>query len=83
MPCFCLYCCVHGEARKATHDEFNGENVSDMAGSGYEQEGFRGEGSIDEEFEQDGHRDGGQNHLGEVFKVNGLEVEEQPLLVLL
>lgn len=29
-------------------DEFNGENVSDMAGSGYEQEGFRGEGSLDE-----------------------------------
>lgn len=26
-------------------DEFNGENVSVMAGSGYEQEGFRGEGS--------------------------------------
>ena len=24
-------------AEKATHDEFNGENVSDMAGSGYEQ----------------------------------------------
>lgn len=57
------------------HDEFNGENVSDMAGSGYEQEGFRGEGALDEELEQDGHRDGSQNHLGEVFKGKDLEVE--------
>lgn len=56
-------------------DEFNDENISDMAGSGYEQEGFRGEGSLDEKLEQDGHRDGGRNHLGEVFKGKDLEVE--------
>ena len=46
------------------HDEFNCENVSDMAGSGYEREGIRGEGSFDEGLKQNGHRDGGQNHLG-------------------
>lgn len=63
------------KVEEVMHDEFNGENVSDMAGSGYEQEGFRGEGSLDEELEQDGHRDGGQNHLGEVFKGKDLEVE--------
>lgn len=57
------------------HDEFDGEIVSDMAGSGYEQEGFRGESPLDEELEQDGHRDGGQNHFGEVFKGKDLEVE--------
>lgn len=63
------------KGEEVMHDEFNGENVSDMAGSGYEQEGFRGEGSLDEKLEQDGHRDGGQNHLGEVFKGKDLEVE--------
>lgn len=57
------------------HDEFDGEIVSDMAGSGYEQEGFRGEGPLDEELEQNGHRDGSQNHFGEVFKGKDLEVE--------
>ena len=57
------------------HDEFDGEIVSDMAGSGYEQEGFRGEGPLDEELEQTGHRDGSQNHFGEVFKGKDLEVE--------
>lgn len=57
------------------HDGSNVNNVSDMAGSGYEQEGFRGEGSLDEELEKDGHRDGGKNHLGEVFKGKDLEVE--------
>lgn len=57
------------------HDEFNGENVSDMAGSGYEQEGFRGEGSLDERLKQNGYRDGGQNHLGEVVKGKELEIE--------
>lgn len=71
-----VYTNVHQmEGEEVMHDEFNGENVSDMAGSGYEQEGFRGEGSLDEELEQDGHRDGGQNHLGEVFKGKDLEVE--------
>lgn len=57
------------------HDGSNVKNVFDMAGSGYEQESFRGERSLDEELEQDGHRDGGQNHLGEVFKGKDLEVE--------
>lgn len=57
------------------HDGLNFKNVSVMAGSGDEQEGFRGEGSLDEELEQDGHRDGGENHLGEVFKGKDLEVE--------
>ena len=33
------------KAGEVMHVEFNGENVSDMAGSGYEQEGFRDEGS--------------------------------------
>lgn len=71
-----VYTNVHQmKGEEVMHDEFNGENVSDMAGSGYEQEGFRGEGSLDEELEQDGHRDGGQNHLGEVFKGKDLEVE--------
>lgn len=63
------------KAGEVMHDEFNGENVSDMAGSGYEQEGFRGEGSLGEELEQDSHRDGGENHLGEVFKGKDLEIE--------
>lgn len=57
------------------HDGLNVKNVSVMAGSGDEQEGFRGGGSLDEELEQDGHRDGGENHLGEVFKGKDLEVE--------
>lgn len=57
------------------HDGLNVKNVSVMAGSGDEQEGFRGEGSLDEELEQDSHRDGGENHLGEVFKGKDLEVE--------
>ena len=34
------------------HDEFNRENVSDMAESEYEQEGFRGEGSLDEKLDK-------------------------------
>ena len=33
------------KVEEVMHDESNGEYVSDMAGSGYEQEGFRGEGS--------------------------------------
>ena len=57
------------------HDGLNVKNVSVMAGSGEEQEGIRGEGSLEEELEQDGHRDGGENHLGEVFKGKDLEVE--------
>lgn len=69
-----VYTNVHQmKGEEVMHDEFNGENVSDMAGSGYEQEGFRGEGSLDEELEQDGHCDGGQNHLGEVFKGKDLK----------
>lgn len=73
MLSFCLCCCVLARAGRATHDDFNDENVSVMAGSGYEQEGFGGEGSLDEKLEQDGYRDGRQNHFGEVFK--GLDVE--------
>lgn len=38
-------------ARKASHDELNGENISDMVRSGNEQEGFRGEDSLDEALE--------------------------------
>lgn len=67
---------------KATHDDFNDENVSDMAGFGYEQESFRGERSLDEKLEQDGHRDGRQNYRGEVFKGKDLEVDISQRLLL-
>lgn len=43
--------CAWREQKKASHDELNGENISDMVRSGNEQEGFRGEGSLDEELE--------------------------------
>ena len=61
------------------HDEFNCENVSDMAGSGYEQQGIRGEGSFDEGLKQNGHRDGGQNHLGGSVEKVGVRALAAPV----
>lgn len=59
------------------HDEFRNEDVSNMAGSGHEQEDFRGKESIRERVEQDGHRNGGQNHLGEIDKSKNIELDRE------